>query len=93
MLFHNKVSAWHLFLLLTIFWMSWLYAAYIHRGENTEFRKSVESFMERGNRFTSEDGKNLEAKIEKLQARLDSLADLEEREHGKLREQNEQPTN
>ena len=62
-----RVRPLHTFLLLLLFWCAWLYTEICEKLERDEFNSEVHSFMYRGERFTSEDGRALEARIRALE--------------------------
>ena len=72
------VKSSHVFALLTLFWAAWVYTEVSEYLERREFNSEINDFMHRGDRFTAEDG------IE-LNKRLDAV---EKRQHEILKGQN-----
>lgn len=62
-----KINPIHTFLLLLLFWCAWLYTEISEKFEREEFNSAVHDFMYKGDRFTSEDGMALEARIRALE--------------------------
>ena len=63
----------HVFALLVVFWAAWLYteiSEYIERQDQWE---SVNQFMNKGDRFSREDGDALEARIEALEETVEHI--------------------
>ena len=52
--------------LIVIFFASWLYTEIIEHVKRVEFKEHVEAFMNRGDRFTREDGEHLQREICRL---------------------------
>ena len=72
MLGHEAVKAWHLLLVLSLFWAMWLYRELEGKAAQSEFESAVHAFMNRGNRFTADDGKVLRERIEKLEQAIEA---------------------
>jgi hypothetical protein len=72
---HEAVKAWHLLLVLSLFWAMWLYREWESKSTQHEFETSVHEFMNRGSRFTAEDGARLRIRIEDIEQKLESKND------------------
>lgn len=66
----RQIKPKHVFTLLFIFWCAWLYTEIAEKRERDSFYIEVSEFMGDGARFTSDDGKALEARIKKLEQEL-----------------------
>jgi len=60
----------HVFALLVLFWAAWLYTEISEYLERQDQWESVNQFMSKGDRFSREDGAELEARIEALEDKL-----------------------
>ena len=60
----------HVFALLLIFWMAWLYTEISEYFAREVYYAEVEEFIHRGDRFTLEDGMALDSRIDKITAEL-----------------------
>lgn len=67
MLGHEAVKAWHLLVVLGLFWGMWLYQEWRGNARRDSFESAVHAFMNRGNRFTADEGQVLRERIEKLE--------------------------
>ena len=81
----------HVFLLISVFLWVWVYTEVEERIEREKHRLAVDDFMTKGDRFTREDGKALEARLMATQAammgmnkRLIKMEDIERVEHDEL---------
>ena len=75
MLGHEAVRAWHLLLVLSLFWAMWLYREWEGNAQRDSFESAVHAFMNRGGRFTAEDGAKLRSRIEDIEQQLESKDD------------------
>ena len=73
----NSIKPVHVFVLLALFWMAWLYTEVTEYFERDSFmqatRKTMsefDAFMDRGERFTNEDGVRLEGRIKAIEEEL-----------------------
>ena len=71
MLGHEAVKAWHLLVVLSLFWFMWLYQEWRGNTQRDSFESAVHTFMNRGNRFTADEGKALRERIEKLEQAIE----------------------
>jgi hypothetical protein len=69
---HESVKIWHVMLVLGLFWAMWLWTEFTEDTQRTQFQESVHAFMNRGDRFTAQDGKVLRERIEKLEKELET---------------------
>ena len=88
-----QIKPVHVFLLISVFLWVWVYTEVEERIEREKHRQQVDDFMRKGDRFTGEDGKALEAQIVSLRTamggmhrRLVRLEDMERVEHTELAE-------
>ena len=65
----DNIKAGHVFLLLALFWGAWLYTEVSEYIERRNILIEVREFVAKGDRFTSEDGAELEKRIEELEKR------------------------
>lgn len=72
MLGHEAVKAWHLLLVLGMFWAMWIYREWETKSTQQDFETAVHAFMNRGNRFTADEGQVLRERIEKLEQAIDA---------------------
>lgn len=54
----------HVFIALIAFWAMWIYKAVLDYQATASHQSKVDEFMNRGNRFTSDDGEELRALIQ-----------------------------
>ena len=66
----HEIKPKHVFILLTIFWITWLYTELSEFGKREEFQEDVigfvnksEKFINKGERFTSEEGEQLKRNV------------------------------
>jgi len=69
---HEAVRAWHLLLVLSLFWSMWLYREWTGNAQRDSFESAVHAFMNRGGRFTAEDGAKLRSRIEDIEQKLEA---------------------
>ena len=55
----TKVEPHHVLMMLLIFWFAWLWTEWTEYSERADFFHEVDEFMNRGDRFTSEDGRKI----------------------------------
>jgi hypothetical protein len=67
-----EVKPVHVFTMLTAFWFAWLYTEITEYFDRVEYNKEIEAFMNRGGRFTHDDGEAIKAEINMLRRRLDA---------------------
>ena len=65
-----KVTPLHVFLLLTIFLGGWVWTEVQEYIDRENFGVEVYEFMNRGDRFTTEDGEVLKSRLEATQAAM-----------------------
>ena len=56
--------------LLIMFIVAWLYTEVAEHYSRDMFRETVEEFMTEGDRFTTDDGAELEKRVEKLETEV-----------------------
>ena len=69
-----EATVGHVFFLLALFWIAWLYTEVTEYAERSQFIAETQQnlaelndFAHKGDRFTVEDGIRLESRIEKLE--------------------------
>ena len=72
MLDHEAVKTWHAVALLFVFWAMWLYASETQRVRHEAFFTEVGEFINRGDRFTADDGRALKARVEAIEKQLEA---------------------
>ena len=56
--------------LLAVFFAMWLYTEWAEYVERDAFFYEVDAFIHQGDRFTADDGRAMQARIEELERRL-----------------------
>ena len=59
----------HVFLLITLFWACWIYTEVTEYISRKEFVSEINDFMYRGDRFTAEDGRELNKRLDAVEKR------------------------
>ena len=65
-----EVRSKHVFTLVLIFWLAWLYTEVSEKLERDAFQNEVDEFMHKGGRFTHDDGAKLERRITEIEERI-----------------------
>lgn len=63
----DNVKAFHILLLLTVFWSAWLWTEVTEYLERQKVIEQMSDFVNKGDRFTKEDGDALIKRIERLE--------------------------
>lgn len=70
---NKQIESKHVFFLLLLFWVAWLYTEVTEYYSRDTFTAEVTEFMYRGDRFTKDDGDALKMKILSLEEQLSEI--------------------
>ena len=57
--------------ILILFAIAWLYTEIEEYNARADYKQEVDRFMNRGNRFTADEGRDMRARLEELEAEHD----------------------